>query len=272
MFPPNYFVWVINNQMWKATGLLHMISLAILPSVNAWINLEAMWDPYSNMSGIKIAVTSNDEGAAVEDKPIRWLPYATFNDAIRLYVQGGVIMKRLVMLMFLVVFLFPVNTFALSCAGMPSIEKAYEEYDGVVIGRVETVIRKKESNQIQFTVIKSFKGTQEHQISADENITWGTLNGPSEVGEQYLLFLRKKESEWENPLCSPAKKLADATKELEYLKDKEIPLKETKVAIEPANLRAANSSVHWAVIVIIVGLTGTILYGFLRNKKRANKN
>ncbi|MFD0695775.1 YhgE/Pip family protein [Paenibacillus sp. GCM10027628] len=55
--------------LWKVpTGLLLMIALAILPSVYAWINLEAMWDPYANTSGIKIAVTSNDQGATVENK------------------------------------------------------------------------------------------------------------------------------------------------------------------------------------------------------------
>jgi len=51
------------------TGILLMIALAILPSVYAWINLTAMWDPYSNTSGITIAVTSLDEGATVRDKP-----------------------------------------------------------------------------------------------------------------------------------------------------------------------------------------------------------
>ncbi|MFC5450944.1 YhgE/Pip domain-containing protein [Paenibacillus aestuarii] len=57
--------------LWKVpTGLLLMIALAILPSVYAWINLEAMWDPYANTSGIKIAVTSNDQGATVDNKPI----------------------------------------------------------------------------------------------------------------------------------------------------------------------------------------------------------
>ncbi|GGI47048.1 phage infection protein [Paenibacillus marchantiophytorum] len=57
--------------LWKVpTGLLLMIALAILPSVYAWINLEAMWDPYANTSGIKIAVTSNDLGATVENKSI----------------------------------------------------------------------------------------------------------------------------------------------------------------------------------------------------------
>ncbi|NOV01699.1 YhgE/Pip domain-containing protein [Paenibacillus planticolens] len=57
--------------LWRVpTGLLLMVALAILPSVYAWINLEAMWDPYSNTSGIKIAVTSNDQGAKIEDKSI----------------------------------------------------------------------------------------------------------------------------------------------------------------------------------------------------------
>ncbi|TXK84510.1 YhgE/Pip domain-containing protein [Paenibacillus sp. N3.4] len=57
--------------LWKVpTGLFLMIALSILPSVYAWINLEAMWDPYSNTSGIKIAVTSNDKGATVESKSI----------------------------------------------------------------------------------------------------------------------------------------------------------------------------------------------------------
>ena len=57
--------------LWRVpTGLLLMVALAILPSVYAWINLEAMWDPYANTSGIKIAVTSNDQGAKIEDKAI----------------------------------------------------------------------------------------------------------------------------------------------------------------------------------------------------------
>jgi len=45
-----------------------MIALAFLPSIYAWINLEAMWDPYKNTSGIKIAVTSQDEGTDLKGK------------------------------------------------------------------------------------------------------------------------------------------------------------------------------------------------------------
>ncbi|RTE06446.1 YhgE/Pip domain-containing protein [Paenibacillus whitsoniae] len=57
--------------LWRVpTGLLLMVALSILPSVYAWVNLEAMWDPYANTSGIRIAVTSNDVGATVEGQSI----------------------------------------------------------------------------------------------------------------------------------------------------------------------------------------------------------
>ncbi|WP_079913530.1 YhgE/Pip domain-containing protein [Paenibacillus sp. 32352] len=63
---------IYKTDLWNVakvpTGLLLMIALAILPSVYAWVNLKAMWDPYANTSGIKIAVTSKDEGATVQDK------------------------------------------------------------------------------------------------------------------------------------------------------------------------------------------------------------
>ncbi|MFK7695551.1 YhgE/Pip family protein [Paenibacillus sp. HJGM_3] len=46
-------------------SLLLLAALAVLPSLYAWINLEAMWDPYGNTSGIRVAVTSQDIGATV---------------------------------------------------------------------------------------------------------------------------------------------------------------------------------------------------------------
>lgn len=65
----NIYVTDLQNLAKVPTGLLLMIALAILPSVYAWINITAMWDPYANTSGIKIAVTSLDKGATVRDKP-----------------------------------------------------------------------------------------------------------------------------------------------------------------------------------------------------------
>jgi putative membrane protein len=68
-------IWQIYLTDWKnvfkvSTGTLLVIGIILLPSVYAWVNLKAMWDPYANTSGIKIAVTSQDQGAEVNGKKI----------------------------------------------------------------------------------------------------------------------------------------------------------------------------------------------------------
>ena len=45
-----------------------IIALAILPSLYAWFNIKASWDPYGNTSNIAVAVVNNDEGAILLDK------------------------------------------------------------------------------------------------------------------------------------------------------------------------------------------------------------
>ncbi|WP_203362498.1 YhgE/Pip domain-containing protein [Bacillus sp. REN10] len=52
------------------TGILLVIAIMFLPSVYAWVNIEAMWDPYADTSGIKVAVTSEDQGANVRGEKI----------------------------------------------------------------------------------------------------------------------------------------------------------------------------------------------------------
>lgn len=61
----------LTNIIKVPTGLLLMVALAVLPSVYAWVNLKAMWDPYTHTGGIKVAVTSKDEGATVQNRTIR---------------------------------------------------------------------------------------------------------------------------------------------------------------------------------------------------------
>ena len=39
------------------------IGVCIIPSLYAWFNIAANWDPYKNTSGVSVAVVSNDEGA-----------------------------------------------------------------------------------------------------------------------------------------------------------------------------------------------------------------
>lgn len=53
----------------KLTFLL-IIALMIIPSLYAWFNIAALWDPYANTKDISIAVYSDDETATVMDKKI----------------------------------------------------------------------------------------------------------------------------------------------------------------------------------------------------------
>ncbi|MBN6188899.1 YhgE/Pip domain-containing protein [Aneurinibacillus sp. BA2021] len=51
-------------------ALLLIIGLMVLPSMYAWFNLKASWDPYGDTSGIAIAVTNEDEGARIHNSEI----------------------------------------------------------------------------------------------------------------------------------------------------------------------------------------------------------
>ncbi|SHE45608.1 YhgE/Pip domain-containing protein [Clostridium fallax] len=44
--------------------------LMILPSLYAWFNIKASWDPYGNTSGIKVAVTNEDKGTTLKNNNI----------------------------------------------------------------------------------------------------------------------------------------------------------------------------------------------------------
>lgn len=45
-------------------------ALILLPSLYAWFNIKASWDPYSNTNQIPVGIVSEDQGASVEDKEI----------------------------------------------------------------------------------------------------------------------------------------------------------------------------------------------------------
>ena len=50
--------------------LIVIIALCILPSLYAWFNILASWDPYGNTKNVPIAVVNNDTGAVLADKSI----------------------------------------------------------------------------------------------------------------------------------------------------------------------------------------------------------
>ncbi|WP_409346704.1 YhgE/Pip family protein [Paenibacillus sp. MBLB4367] len=53
---------------WAATVII--LGLVCLPSLYAWFNIKASWDPYGQTSGIAIAVTNEDKGAELRGKPV----------------------------------------------------------------------------------------------------------------------------------------------------------------------------------------------------------
>lgn len=50
--------------------LIVVIALCVLPSLYAWFNILASWDPYGNTKNIPIAVINNDKGATLSNKTI----------------------------------------------------------------------------------------------------------------------------------------------------------------------------------------------------------
>ncbi len=50
--------------------LVIILGLCILPSLYAWFNIKASWDPYGNTGNISVAVVNKDSGAKVMDKKV----------------------------------------------------------------------------------------------------------------------------------------------------------------------------------------------------------
>ena len=57
---------IIKN--WVVLSII--VGLMILPSLYAWFNIKACWDPYGNTGGIKVAIVNNDKGGNLQDKII----------------------------------------------------------------------------------------------------------------------------------------------------------------------------------------------------------
>lgn len=55
----------------NSAAAIIIIGLACLPSLYAWFNIKASWDPYGQTSSLAIAVVNNDEGAELRGTPIR---------------------------------------------------------------------------------------------------------------------------------------------------------------------------------------------------------
>ena len=51
-------------------ALIVIVALIILPSLYAWFNIKSSWDPYSNTSGILVAVVNNDQGTVFDGQQV----------------------------------------------------------------------------------------------------------------------------------------------------------------------------------------------------------
>lgn len=51
-------------------AVLLMVALIVIPSLYAWFNIKALWDPYANTGELPIAVYSADTGATFQDQEV----------------------------------------------------------------------------------------------------------------------------------------------------------------------------------------------------------
>ena len=50
----------------RPVALIIVLGIAFLPSLYAWVNIWANWDPYGNTGNLQVAVASNDAGYNIE--------------------------------------------------------------------------------------------------------------------------------------------------------------------------------------------------------------
>ena len=60
----------LRNIFTNWVALIVIVALMILPSLYAWFNIKASWDPYSNTSGILVAVVNNDQGTVFDGQQV----------------------------------------------------------------------------------------------------------------------------------------------------------------------------------------------------------
>ncbi len=78
------FVRDLKRLVKNPVAVIVTIGVAIIPSLYAWFNILANWDPYENTSTVPIAVVIEDKGADVSD-----MGYTNAGDMIREELEGN---------------------------------------------------------------------------------------------------------------------------------------------------------------------------------------
>ena len=53
-------------------AILIVVAVCIIPSLYAWVNIKACWDPYENTSDIAVAVVNNDKGTTFNNEDLNF--------------------------------------------------------------------------------------------------------------------------------------------------------------------------------------------------------
>ncbi len=78
------FVRDLKRLVKNPVAVIVTIGVAIIPSLYAWFNILANWDPYENTSTVPIAVVIEDKGADISD-----MGYTNAGDMIREELEGN---------------------------------------------------------------------------------------------------------------------------------------------------------------------------------------
>ena len=62
------FIRDLKNISKNRAALIIIIGICIIPSLYAWINLKACWDPYANTGNLPVAVVNEDQGVVLNGK------------------------------------------------------------------------------------------------------------------------------------------------------------------------------------------------------------
>ena len=65
------FIRDVRNAVSNVIGVIVTMGLVIVPSLYAWFNIAASWDPYSNTASLKVAVASADKGYQSDLIPVK---------------------------------------------------------------------------------------------------------------------------------------------------------------------------------------------------------
>ncbi|WP_378958082.1 YhgE/Pip family protein [Mediterraneibacter gnavus] len=65
------FLYDISHIKKNVIAMIVVLGLCVVPSLYAWFNIAASWDPYSNTNGLKVAVANKDEGYEGEILPLQ---------------------------------------------------------------------------------------------------------------------------------------------------------------------------------------------------------